>query len=118
MMHLPPNQVWDMSIKEITIAINGFKEYNGNKSEPMDKSDLDKLIKDSDRKTQIEATEYKSELEKYTAELNFFQADLQEKITQYKWYTSQYASFMQQYSAGIGVQYRPQKQQQERRGEE
>ncbi len=44
MMNLPPNQVWDMSIKEITLAINGFKEYNGVKSEPMDKSDLDKLM--------------------------------------------------------------------------
>ena len=43
MMHLPPNQVWDMSIKEITLAINGFKEYNGNKSDPMDKSDLERL---------------------------------------------------------------------------
>tara|TARA_R100001086_G_scaffold16753_1_gene8200 strand:+ start:178 stop:297 length:120 start_codon:yes stop_codon:yes gene_type:complete len=32
-----------MSIKEITLAINGFKEYNGNKSEPMDKSDLERL---------------------------------------------------------------------------
>lgn len=44
MMNLPPSQVWDMSIKEITLAINGFKEYNGVKSEPMDKSDLDKLM--------------------------------------------------------------------------
>tara|TARA_R100000664_G_C2729215_1_gene120248 strand:+ start:789 stop:908 length:120 start_codon:yes stop_codon:yes gene_type:complete len=33
-----------MSIKEITMAINGFKEYNGNKSEPMDKDDLNKLM--------------------------------------------------------------------------
>lgn len=32
-----------MSIKEITLAINGFKEYNGGKSEPMDKSDLEQL---------------------------------------------------------------------------
>ena len=45
MMNLPPNQVWDMSIKEITLAINGFKEYNdNNKSDPMNKSDLDKLM--------------------------------------------------------------------------
>tara|TARA_A100000172_G_scaffold80955_1_gene72074 strand:- start:696 stop:848 length:153 start_codon:yes stop_codon:yes gene_type:complete len=44
MMHLPPNQVWDMSIKEITLAINGFKEYNGGESDPMQKSDLDKLM--------------------------------------------------------------------------
>tara|TARA_R110001583_G_scaffold49594_2_gene155295 strand:+ start:18990 stop:19112 length:123 start_codon:yes stop_codon:yes gene_type:complete len=33
-----------MSIKEITIAINGFKEYNtGKKSEPMTKAELEKL---------------------------------------------------------------------------
>ena len=44
MMHLPPQQVWDMSIKEITLAIKGFTEYNtGKKSEPMDKSDLERL---------------------------------------------------------------------------
>lgn len=44
MLHLPPQQVWDMSIKEITLAIKGFTEYNtGKKSEPMDKSDLERL---------------------------------------------------------------------------
>tara|TARA_R110000787_G_scaffold45335_8_gene110604 strand:- start:4277 stop:4468 length:192 start_codon:yes stop_codon:yes gene_type:complete len=44
MMHLPPSEVWNMSIKEITIAINGFKEYNtGKKSDPMSKSELEKL---------------------------------------------------------------------------
>ena len=32
-----------MSIKEITLAINGFKEYNGGKSEPMDRADLERL---------------------------------------------------------------------------
>ena len=44
MMNLPPNQVWDMSIKEITLAINGFKEYNGNKSSNMDRDELEKLM--------------------------------------------------------------------------
>ena len=43
-MHIPPSQVWDMSIREITLAINGFKEYNGNKSNTMDKDELEKLM--------------------------------------------------------------------------
>ena len=44
MMHIPPSQVWNMSIREITIAIKGFKEYNGNKSSNMDRDELDKLM--------------------------------------------------------------------------
>ena len=44
MMQIPPNVVWDMSIPEITLAINGFKEYNtGKRSDPMSKSELEKL---------------------------------------------------------------------------
>ena len=43
MMHLPPESFWNMSIAEITMAIKGFKEYNGNKESPMDKSELEKL---------------------------------------------------------------------------
>ena len=44
MMHLPPSEVWNMSIKEITIAINGFKEYNtGKKSDPMTNAELENL---------------------------------------------------------------------------
>ena len=43
-MNLPPSEVWNMSIKEITLAITGFKEYNtGKKSDPMTKSELEKL---------------------------------------------------------------------------
>jgi hypothetical protein len=44
MMHIPSSQVWEMSIREITLAINGFKEYNGNKSSNMDRDELDKLM--------------------------------------------------------------------------
>lgn len=44
MMHIPSAQVWDMSLREITLAINGFKEYNGNKSSNMDRDELDKLM--------------------------------------------------------------------------
>ena len=43
MMHLPPSCFWNMSIKEITMAIKGFKEYNGNNDSPMDRSELDNL---------------------------------------------------------------------------
>ena len=43
MMHLPPESFWNMSIAEITMAIKGCKEYNGNKESPMDKCELEKL---------------------------------------------------------------------------
>tara|TARA_R110000803_G_scaffold920_1_gene3175 strand:+ start:4258 stop:4446 length:189 start_codon:yes stop_codon:yes gene_type:complete len=43
MMHLSPECFWNMSIKEITMAINGFKEYNGNNDKPMEKSELEDL---------------------------------------------------------------------------
>ena len=43
-MCLPPSQVWDMSIQEITLAITGFKEYNtGKRSDPVTKSELEEL---------------------------------------------------------------------------
>ena len=43
MMHLSPKCFWSMSIREITMAINGFKEYNGNNDKPMEKSELEEL---------------------------------------------------------------------------
>ena len=43
MMHIPPEQFWNMSMTEITIAIAGFKEYNGNKESPMDRDELEEL---------------------------------------------------------------------------
>jgi len=43
-MHIPTNVFWDMSIKEVTLAMKGFSEYNGGKdSSPMDKDELDKM---------------------------------------------------------------------------
>ncbi|QDP61057.1 MAG: hypothetical protein Tp1123DCM1511741_46 [Prokaryotic dsDNA virus sp.] len=45
MMNINPCDFWNMSIKEITMAINGFKEYNTGKKaqEPMNKDKLKKL---------------------------------------------------------------------------
>lgn len=43
-MHINPDSFWDMSIQEITLAIDGFREYNtGKTSDPMNMSDLDNL---------------------------------------------------------------------------
>ena len=39
--------------------------------------------------------------------------DLQEAASQYKWYTSQYVTFMAQYNQGIGIKYKQPKQQKE-----
>lgn len=45
MIGVQPDQFWNMSVNEIYIVIQGFKEYNsGNSSDPMDKDDLDKLM--------------------------------------------------------------------------
>tara|TARA_R100001440_G_scaffold54689_3_gene74507 strand:+ start:748 stop:900 length:153 start_codon:yes stop_codon:yes gene_type:complete len=43
MMHINPESFWNMSIREITMAINGFKEYNGTKEEGMSRSEHNKL---------------------------------------------------------------------------
>ena len=44
MLHIPPNQVWDMSLKEVTLAIKGFREYNGGDTEePVTRDDMEKL---------------------------------------------------------------------------
>jgi len=43
-MNLSPRDFWDMSVYEISLAINGFKEYNGGKDNKMDRNELDKLM--------------------------------------------------------------------------
>ncbi len=45
MIGISPNDFWDMSINEITMAINGFQEYNtGKKGQSvMTIDDLDEL---------------------------------------------------------------------------
>tara|TARA_B110000444_G_C18706944_1_gene531777 strand:- start:203 stop:358 length:156 start_codon:yes stop_codon:yes gene_type:complete len=44
MMNLSPYDFWNMSIYEITMAINGFREYNtGKTSNPMSKNELEEL---------------------------------------------------------------------------
>jgi len=45
MIGIQPDQFWNMSVNEIYIVIQGFKEYNnGKSSDPMDRDDLDKLM--------------------------------------------------------------------------
>jgi len=45
MMGIQPSEFYKMSIKEITLAINGFTEYNtGKRSSPMNKDDLEDLM--------------------------------------------------------------------------
>ena len=72
-------------------------------------ADLDRLVKNTDRLSAIEAGEYKSRLEKYTV-------DLQEKTSQYNWYMTQSTNFMNQYNTAIGLRAR--KTQQEQQTEE
>ena len=46
MLHIPPNQFWDMSLQELYHAIDGFQEFNGSKqkSHPMTKDELQELM--------------------------------------------------------------------------
>ena len=42
-MHINPSEFWNMSLTEVCMAINGFREYNGVKDEPMTRDELDNL---------------------------------------------------------------------------
>ena len=45
MMHLSPDVFWNMSVNEIVMAINGFKEYNtGKKESNVDVDDIKDLM--------------------------------------------------------------------------
>jgi uncharacterized phage protein (TIGR02216 family) len=45
MMGIQPSEFWEMSIKEVTLVIEGFREYNtGKKSAPMTRDDLEDLM--------------------------------------------------------------------------
>ena len=65
--------------------------------------DLENLSKNADRKTKVELDEYTKELELYGAEIQFFKNDLEESAVQYKWYSSQQVSFMNQYNSLLGI---------------
>lgn len=44
MLGIPSEQFWNMSIKEITLAMKGFREYNTGKTQnPMTKDELEEL---------------------------------------------------------------------------
>ena len=42
-------------------------------------------------------------IELYGAEIQFFKNDLEESAVQYKWYSSQQVSFMNQYNSLLGI---------------
>ena len=106
--------------KQATIIDKASEAYTKNSERELNfyqkelevfKAELERLTSNADRKTQIEATEYKSELEKYAGEISLFQAEVQEKITEYKWYASQYISFMEQYNSAFPSQRYKKKEQ-------
>ena len=42
---IQPDQFWNMSLKELMYAIDGFIEFNGNnKSKPLTKNELNELM--------------------------------------------------------------------------
>lgn len=44
MLGISPKDFWNMSIREITLAMKGFREYNtGKSSAPMGKDELEEL---------------------------------------------------------------------------
>jgi len=96
-----------------------LEKANYDKELEVYKSDLDNLSKNADRKTKVELDEYTKELELYTTELQYFKSDLEEAAVQYKWYSSQYISFMNQYNVALGVKpQKPKPQKQSRKEEE
>jgi len=45
MIGISPKEFWDSSISEITFAIKGFSEFNGNgQDKPMSKDELENLM--------------------------------------------------------------------------
>ena len=92
------------------LEIDGI--YNTNSAEVY-KAEMDKFIKDADRKLQSEAGEYKSESLKYQNDINFYSSEVSEKVTKYKWYIGQYVNLMNQYNAGIMSIAKPMTQQKE-----
>tara|TARA_R100000808_G_scaffold7825_1_gene22545 strand:+ start:1524 stop:2552 length:1029 start_codon:yes stop_codon:yes gene_type:complete len=83
-----------------------------NKELEIYKTELDNRVKNADRKTQIMATEYRSDLYKHQQEVAQYTAELQESLTEYKWYLERFAALMSQYNTAIGVQSPQQKQEQ------
>ena len=81
------------------------------------KAELDMLIKNSDRSIQVEVGEYRSWIDKYQYDTAAYSAMLQEEMAQYKWYTEQYMTLMNQYNSGIMLIAPPKKEaaQEERR---
>ena len=64
------------------------------------KSEMDSLIKDSDRNTQIEATEYRNRIFKHQYDVSQYQAEISEKLAKYKWFVEQAAKFFALYVEG------------------
>jgi hypothetical protein len=83
------------------------EEANYQKDLELYKSELENLVKDADRKVQVQNAEYTSEIERYSRELQFFKNDLEEAAVQYKWYSSQYITFINLYNSAIGVKQIP-----------
>ncbi len=82
------------------------------------RSDLENLSKNADRKTKVQLDEYSKELELYGAEIQFFKNDLEEAAVQYKWYSGQYVSFINQYNSLLGIKLPKPKQEKPERKED
>ncbi|OUV76703.1 MAG: hypothetical protein CBC83_00075 [Flavobacteriales bacterium TMED123] len=93
------------------------EELNYQKDLELYKSELENLVKDADRKVQVQNSEYTAEIERYSAELQFFKNDLEEAAVQYKWYSAQYVTFMNQYNSAVGLKVKQPKQEKQRKKE-
>mgnify|MGYP003627952248 CR=1 FL=1 len=100
--------------KQVETYTKRFEEEDSNfqKDFELYKAELENLVKNADRKTQVESSEFTGEMEKYKTEIEFFQVDLQEAAAQYKWYTSQYVTFINQYNTALGIKAPKPKQEQ------
>jgi len=44
MMGINPQVFWECSVTEISLAVDGFSEFNGGKGEPMSKNELNDIM--------------------------------------------------------------------------
>ena len=104
------SQDLDLADKNLNLIDKKLEEWNKNSETEVNhfqkeleifKSKLEKSIKDYDRKSQIEAGEYRSRVMKYQYDIADYQAELSEKIAQYKWYMEESMRLMVQYNEGI-----------------
>jgi hypothetical protein len=111
---------FDLVDKQVSLFDKHMEKYSKNydsenttyqKELEIFKADLERLAKNADRKIQVDAVEYKNQLDRYAGETRQYTADMQEEITKYKWYVDQSLFLMGEYYKAFGIQPQKKKEQ-------